>query len=112
MVVATAPNADYPFGGSVADWVKSMDALLKLDFDMLIPGHGNDPMTRAQVQEFRDKMNTLYTRALAAVKAGTAKDGLLAAIKTDDIGWNVTGGQWAQPARLDPFYAELQAAAK
>ena len=112
MVVANPPNSDFPFGGSVAEWVKSMDSLLKLDFDMLIPGHGNDPMTKAQVQEFRDKMNTLYTRALAAVKAGTPKEGLLAAIKTDDIGWNVTGGQWSQPARLDPFYAELQAAAK
>jgi glyoxylase-like metal-dependent hydrolase (beta-lactamase superfamily II) len=112
MFVAQAPNADYPFGGSVVEWVKSLDKLLKLDFDTAIPGHGNDPMTKADVQAFRDKMNTLLTRAQQAVKSGTPKEQLLAAIKTDDIGWNVTTQQWSQPARLDPFYAELQASVK
>ena len=32
---------------------------------------------------------------------------LMAKIKTDDLGWNVTTANWTQPARLDPFYAEL-----
>jgi cyclase len=110
MFVAQAPNADYPFGGSAVEWVKSLDKLLKLDFDTAIPGHGNDPMTKADVQAFRDKMNTFVTRAQQAVKSGTPKEQLLASIKTDDIGWNVNTPQWSQPARLDPFYAELQAA--
>ena len=110
MVVATAPNSDFPFGGSVVEWVQSLDKLLKLDFDTAIPGHGNDPLTRAQVQEFRDKMNTFLTRAKAAVKSGTPKEQLIASIKTDDLGWNLNNPQWTQPARLDPFYAELQAA--
>jgi glyoxylase-like metal-dependent hydrolase (beta-lactamase superfamily II) len=112
MVVATAPNSDFPFGGSVVEWVQSLDKLLKLDFDTAIPGHGNDPLTKAQVKEFRDKMNTFLTRAEAAVKSGTPKDQLIASIKTDDIGWNLNTPNWTQPARLDPFYAELQAAAK
>jgi cyclase len=112
MFVAQAPNADYPFGGSAVEWVKTLDKLLKLDFDTAIPGHGNDPMTRADVQAFRDKMNTLVTRAQQAVKSGTPKEQLLASIKTDDIGWNVNTPQWSQPARLDPFYAELQGSAK
>jgi len=106
--VAQAPNADYPFGGSAVEWVKTLDKVLKLDFDTAIPGHGNDPMTKADVQAFRDKMNTLVTRAQQAVKSGTSKEQLLASIKTDDIGWNVNTPQWSQPARLDPFYAELQ----
>jgi hypothetical protein len=54
-------------------------------------------------------MNTVVERAHDLVKSGTPKDQLLAKIKTDDIGWNVTGPQWNQPARLDAFYAELQA---
>jgi glyoxylase-like metal-dependent hydrolase (beta-lactamase superfamily II) len=112
MVVATAPNSDFPFGGSVVEWVQSLDKMLKLDFDTLIPGHGNDPMTRAQVQEFRNKLNTFLTRAEEAVKNGTSKEQLMASIKTDDIGWNLNNPQWSQPARLDPFYAELQAAVK
>jgi glyoxylase-like metal-dependent hydrolase (beta-lactamase superfamily II) len=109
MVVATAPNCDFPFGGSVVEWVQSLDKLLKLDFDTLIPGHGNDPLTRAQVQEFRNKLNTVLTRAQEVVKSGTPKEMLIASIKTDDIGWNLNNPNWTQPARLDPFYAELQA---
>ena len=69
-------------------------------------------MTKPDVQAFRDKMNTLVTRATAAVKAGTPKDKLLETVKTDDIGWNITGPQWNVPARLDPFYEELQKNAK
>jgi glyoxylase-like metal-dependent hydrolase (beta-lactamase superfamily II) len=105
--VATAPNADYPFGGSVVEWVKALDQVLKLDFDMAIPGHGNDPMTKADVQAFRDKLNTIVTRGRELVKKGTPKDQLMAQLKTDDLGWTLNPQQWNQPARLDPFYAEL-----
>lgn len=107
--VAITPNVDFPFGGSAVQWVKVLDQVLKLDFDTAIPGHGNDPMTKADVKAFRDKMNTVVERAHDLVQMGTPKDQLLAKIKTDDIGWNVTGPQWSQPARLDAFYAELQA---
>lgn len=105
--VATAPNADYPFGGSVVEWVKALDQVLKWDFDMAVPGHGNDPMTKADVQAFRDKLNTIVTRGRELVKKGTPKDQLMAQLKTDDLGWNLNTNQWTQPARLDPFYAEL-----
>ena len=113
--VGIAPNIDFPFGGSGVEWVKTIDQVLKLDFDTAVPGHSaNDKltMTKADVQAFRDKMNTLVTRATAAVKAGTPKDKLLETVKTDDIGWNITGPQWNVPARLDPFYEELQKNAK
>jgi glyoxylase-like metal-dependent hydrolase (beta-lactamase superfamily II) len=105
--VATAPNADYPFGGSVVEWVKTLDQVLALDFDTAIPGHGNDPLTKADVQKFRDNLNALVTRGRELVKKGTPKDQLMAQIKTDDIGWNVNTAQWTQAARLDPFYEEL-----
>ena len=106
-VVATTPNIDYPFNGSVTGWLKSLDAIAKLDFDYVIPGHGNDPISKADFLTYVKKWHTFADRARAAVKAGTPKDKLLASIKTDDLGWNVTTGQWTPPARLDPFYAEL-----
>src|SRR5687768_81589 len=105
--VAAAPNADYPFGGSVVEWVKTLDQVLKWDFDTAIPGHGNDPLTKADVQAFRDKLNTIVTRGRELVKKGTPKDQLMVQLKTDDLGWNLNTNQWTQPARLDPFYAEL-----
>ena len=106
-VVAVTPNTDYPFGGSVLGWQTTMNALMKLDFDTVIPGHGDNPMTKAEVATYKAKWDTFIERAKAAVKAGTPKAELMAKIKTDDLGWNVNTPQWTAPARLDPFYAEL-----
>jgi cyclase len=106
-VVEVTPNIDYPFGGGVTGWLKSLDAIAKLDFDYVIPGHGNDPMTKAQFLDYARKWHAFADRARAAVKAGTPKDKLMASIKTDDLGWNVTTPLFTQPARLDPFYAEM-----
>jgi glyoxylase-like metal-dependent hydrolase (beta-lactamase superfamily II) len=106
-VVAVTPNVDFPFGGSVTGWVKTLGEIAKLDFDTVIPGHGNATMTHDDFVAYRQKWETLLDRARAAVKAGTKKEDLLAAIKTDDLGWNINTAQWSAPARLDAFYAEL-----
>jgi glyoxylase-like metal-dependent hydrolase (beta-lactamase superfamily II) len=106
-LVAATPNVDYPFEGSVLGWQKSMAALLKLKFDVAIPGHGDNPMSRLEVEAYAKKWDTFIERARAEIKAGTPKEQLMAKIKTDDLGWNVTTANWTQPARLDPFYAEL-----
>jgi glyoxylase-like metal-dependent hydrolase (beta-lactamase superfamily II) len=111
MIVGNAPNSDMGmYGGSVVEWVGALDKVLKLPFTYVIPGHGNDPLSRAQVQEFRDKWNTILTRGIESVKKGTPKDQLLASIKVDDLGgWNLNSFNPAN--RLDALYAELQAAA-
>ena len=110
-LVNGAPNIDFANGGSAVEWPKLIASTLKLDFDTLIPGHGN-VMTKADVVAYKGKWDLLVSRAEAEVKKGTPKDKLLASIKTDDIGWNITGAQWTPPARLDPFYAELSKAKK
>ena len=110
-IVNGAPNIDFPDGGSAVEWPKLIASTLKLDFDTLIPGHGN-VMTKADVEAYKTKWDNLVARAKAEVKKGTPKDKLLASIKTDDIGWNITSPQWTAPARLDPFYAELSKAKK
>jgi cyclase len=106
MIVGTAPNCDFANGGSVVNWGKAIDEVLKLDFDVLIPGHG-DPMTKAQVAEYGQKWKTFADRALAEVRKGTPKEGLLAAIKVDDIAPFNTA---SYAARLDGFWADLQKA--
>jgi cyclase len=110
-IVNGAPNIDFANGGSAVEWPKLITSTLKLDFDTLIPGHGN-VMTKADVQAYKMKWDNLVSRAEEQVKKGTPKDKLLASIKTDDIGWNITGAQWNAPARLDPFYEELSKAKK
>lgn len=109
VVSAPAPNCDFPNGGSAVNWVNVMNEIMKLDFDTLVPGHGN-VMTRAEVQEYTNKWKTFVSRATDEVKKGTPKEGLLAAIKVDDLGgW--TTASYGQAGRLDAFYAELQKAA-
>jgi cyclase len=113
VVVGTAPNVDFPFGGSAVTWVQTLGEIAKLDFDTVIPGHsapGQTTMTRADFLAYKTKWETLVSRAKELVKQGTPKDQLLAQIKTDDIGWNVNNQQWQNQQRLDAFYAELQSA--
>ena len=63
-----------------------LDGVLKLDFDMAIPGRG-EPKTRAEVEAFRDKFATLISRASDAIKAGATRETLAMQVKTDDLGW-------------------------
>ena len=55
---------NYPDGGSWMDWSKSVDDVLKFDFDVAIPGHG--PMvTKQQVVNIRNKMVAVRERVRA-----------------------------------------------
>jgi glyoxylase-like metal-dependent hydrolase (beta-lactamase superfamily II) len=94
------PLADYAGGGSFGDWTRVLDAMLKRDFDTAIPGAG-PVLTKADVQDFRTKINTVMTRASELAKKGVSKDRLLMQLKTDDIGWA------PRVPQIDPFYEEL-----
>ena len=80
------PIADFANGGSVLEWNRSLDGVLKLDFEMAIPGRG-EPKSRAEVQAFRDKYATFLMRAQDAIKAGATRETLASQMKTDDLGW-------------------------
>jgi glyoxylase-like metal-dependent hydrolase (beta-lactamase superfamily II) len=101
---AITPNFDYAGGASIAGWLTSLDAAMKLDWDLAIPGHGPDPMTRDQVKAFRGKLATLLDRARTQVKAGTPKDRFIASLKLDDL-WTFAPTFW-NAARTDGLYAE------
>jgi cyclase len=96
----TGPLADYAGGGSFAEWPRVLDGILKLDFDTAIAGNGN-PLTKADVQEYKRKIDTFVMRAKEAIKQGVPKDQLLAKIQTDDLGWK------PRVPNVDPFYEEL-----
>jgi len=111
VVVGVVPNIDFPFGGSAVEWQTQLNAIAKLNFDMLIPGHSApnaNTMTRADFMKFKDNFDTIVSRARELVKAGTPKEQLIAKIKTDDLGWNINNAQWNQPARVDAFYEEMK----
>ena len=82
-----APIVDFANGGSAVGWAPILDGVLKLDFEMAIPGRG-EPKTRADVEAYRAKFATVVTRAREAIKAGATRETLAAQMKTDDLGWN------------------------
>ena len=82
------PIVDFANGGSAVEWTRALDGVLKMDFEMAIPGRG-EPKTRAEVQAFRDRFASVVTRAQAAIKAGATRDTLAAQVKTDDLGWTL-----------------------
>ena len=58
---------NYGDGGSWIDWEKSMNEILKLDFDIAVPGHGPS-LTRAELIKLRDKYVTLRERVRTLVR--------------------------------------------
>jgi len=87
----TTPIVDFANGGSAVEFTRSLEGVLKLDFDMAIPGRG-EPKTRADVEAFRDKFASVISRASDAIKAGATKDTLASQVKTDDLGWMFNAG--------------------
>ena len=58
------PIVNYGDGGSWTDWTKSIDDILKMDFEIAIPGHG--PMVnKNQVVEIRNKFVAIQQRVRA-----------------------------------------------
>jgi glyoxylase-like metal-dependent hydrolase (beta-lactamase superfamily II) len=97
------PLADYAGGGSFLDWPQTLDGVLKLDFDTAIAGNG-EPITKADVQDFRDKIALFVNRSREAIRKGVPKDQLMNQVKVDDLGWK------PRVPNVDAFYEELSRA--
>src|SRR5437762_3780566 len=75
MMAGKTPLIDYPGGGSLVDWAKTLDEAMKLDFDTVIPGHG--PVTdKAGLRAYRDNVEKLRTRAAGLVREGKSREEL------------------------------------
>lgn len=100
-----APEPDYSNGGSLVNWGAVLAQVLKLDFDVVVPSTG-PLVSRADLEAFKTKIDTLVSRAVALVKDGVPQDEIMVQLKTDDLGWRYafTGEQ------LDRFYADVSRA--
>ena len=85
-ITNATPIVDFANGGSAVEWTQILDGVLKLDFEMAIPGRG-EPKTRAEVQAYRTNFAALISRATDAIKSGASRDQLAMQMKTDDLGW-------------------------
>jgi cyclase len=102
-ITDATPIVDFANGGSAVEWTKILDGVLSLDFEQAIPGRG-EPKSKADVQAYRMKFDTVVKRAADAIKAGATKEQLASQVKTDDLGWQF------QPAFYGSLYDELSKA--
>ena len=104
-------NCDYGQGGSILEWSKTLDAVLKLDFDMVIPNTGN-PVTRAELTATRDRLAKISVVTIDQIKKGIPKEGLIAAVNAVDATLRVDAFMMNNQARIDAYYDEYVKAAK
>lgn len=85
-----APFIDYNNGGSSVEWDTTLEKILELDFDTVIPGHG--PVTnRATLIQWRENYAEVRTRVRELSKAGMGPEEALQKLKLDDIeGWEAS----------------------
>ena len=97
-----APFWDFGNGGSATEWPTTLDKLLALDFDTVIPGHG-PILTKNEVRTFRRNLQTVLDRVQGQIEAGATRDNIASRVDTTDLGWPLA------PVRLQDVYDELTA---
>ncbi|MBI4521845.1 MAG: MBL fold metallo-hydrolase [Gemmatimonadetes bacterium] len=104
---------DYAQGGSFLEWTETLDGILTLDFETVIPGHG-PVSTRADVERFRADLETMRTRIAGLINEGRSRDDLVSLLERD-YGWRATGCPPSPPTagclqyqQVDALIAELR----
>ena len=101
-------------GGSLLEWTRTLDRVLQLDFDIVIPGHG--PLaTKADLVRFNADIAAMRTRLQGMIKGGASKDQVVQTVEKD-YGWRATGcppppqmtGGCLQYQQIDALIAELK----
>jgi glyoxylase-like metal-dependent hydrolase (beta-lactamase superfamily II) len=105
---------DYAQGGSFVEWTATLDAVLELEFDTIIPGHG-PVSTRDDLVRFRADLELMRDRIAALIAAGASKAQVLAVFETD-YGWRSSGCPPSPPTpgclqfqQMDSLIRELAA---
>lgn len=98
---ATPQLVDYVNGGSAKDWPATLDSALRLDFDTVVPGHG-DLTTKAEMRKFRDDTMAVRTKVHDMIVAKKTKDEIWTMLQNDH--------KWTtfQQRSVDGLLIELQ----
>jgi cyclase len=100
MMAGTTPLIDYPGGGSVVEWSKTLDAAMKLDFDTVIPGHGA-VTNKAGLLSYRNNVEKLHLRAAGLIREGKSQEDV-GKVMTAEFGWKADSMQmqWSLPGMM------------
>ncbi|MBV9771057.1 MAG: MBL fold metallo-hydrolase [Bryobacterales bacterium] len=69
------PTMDYANGASLAAWPGTLDKILQLDFETVIPGHGT-VANKAGLLAHRNKVAAIRDRVSAMLRSGNSKDAI------------------------------------
>jgi cyclase len=101
LMAGNTPLIDYPGGGSVVEWTKTLDAAMKtLDFDRVIPGHGAIT-NKAGLMAYRNNVEKLRNRAAGLIREGKSQEDVAKAM-TAEFNW-AAGSlqmQWSLPGMM------------
>src|ERR1700730_18191506 len=100
LMAGTSPLVDYPGGGSVVEWTKTLDAAMKLDFDTVIPGHGK-VTNKAGLLAYRDNVEKLRNRVSGLIHEGKGQNEV-GKVLMAEYGWAADSKniQWGLPGMM------------
>jgi cyclase len=114
LVIDAMPVIDYPGGGSAVDFISTIDKLLTLDFDTMIPGHGK-LMTKNEVRAYRARFQTMNERMRELIRKGVTKDQMKtlddarAKLRLADLGWDNSVSTTTWFGSFARYYDEIAA---
>ena len=76
---------DYAGGGSAKEWTATIDRVLELPFDTVVPGHGR-VVPRSELRKFRDSTVRLVELPADLVRQGKSRAEIEAAMRSE-FGW-------------------------
>ena len=103
MFTSATPLIDYPGGGSLVEWTKTLDSVMNdksLDFDTVIPGHG--PVSKkADLLTYRNNAEKMRTRVQTLIRQGKNQDDV-AKVMTAEYNWQPgsLNMQWSLPGMM------------
>src|SRR5262249_15346063 len=101
MFTSATPLIDYPGGGSLVEWTKTLDTVMgALDFDTVIPGHG--PVSKkADLMAYRNRAAEMRTRVQTLIRQGKSQ-GDVAKFMTAEYNWqpDSLNMQWSLPGMM------------
>jgi cyclase len=91
MFVRSAPFIDYSSGGSAVEWDDTLNEVLQLEFNTVIPGHG-DVSSREDLTEWKANFQSLRDQVRSMVDDGKSVEEIQAGVNFDGLeGWSMSG---------------------
>lgn len=102
-----SPLIDYSGGGSIREWTRTVDRVLALEFDMVIPGHGR-PTVRSVVEDFRELTLEMRIRTRDMISEGRSREEIANMLRAEyewtdllfELGFDGLLGEARMPLRI------------